>query len=102
MGAERKQTIRQDIIRLLEKGPLTPRDISQSVNISEKDVHHHLESIEKSLRHQEKQMHRVPYYCLECGFQFKHRKTFKKPSKCPGCKNGRIASAIFKIVPQGD
>jgi len=100
MGSERKQTIRQEIITLLEKGPSTARDISKSVGITEKDVYHHLASIEKTVRHQKKKIHMDPYYCLGCGYQFKNRKTFKKPSKCPGCKDGRITSAIFLIVSQ--
>lgn len=102
MSSERKQTIRQEIISLLDKGPLTARDISQLVSITEKDVYHHLASIEKTVRHQKNKVHVEPYYCVDCGFQFKNRKTFKKPSKCPGCKDGRIASAVFMIVSQSD
>jgi len=102
MSNERKQTIRQDIINLLEKRPLTPRDISQLVSITEKDVYHHLASIERTVRRQKKKIHVEPYYCVDCGFKFKNRKTFKKPSKCPGCKDGRIASAVYFIVSQSD
>ena len=98
MSNERKQTIRQEIISHLEDGPLTVRDISQSVGIMEKDVFHHLAFLEKTIRHQKKRIHVEPYYCLDCGFQFKNRKTFKKPGKCPRCKDGRIASAVFRIV----
>jgi predicted Zn-ribbon and HTH transcriptional regulator len=102
MSNERKKTIRQEIISLLENGPLTARDISQSVSIMEKDVSHHLAFIEKTVRHQKKRIHAEPYHCLDCGFQFKDRKTFKKPSKCPGCKDGRIAPAVFWITSQND
>lgn len=98
MNNERKQTIRQEIISHLENGSLTARDISQSVGIMEKDVYHHLAFIEKTVRHQKKRIHVAPYYCLNCGFEFKNRKTFKKPGKCPGCKDGRIAPAVFWIV----
>jgi len=100
MDNERKQTIRQEIISLLESGPLTVRDISQYVGIMEKDVYHHLSFIEKTVRNQKKRIHIEPYYCMDCGFQFKNRKTFKKPGKCPGCKDGRIASAVFRIESQ--
>jgi predicted Zn-ribbon and HTH transcriptional regulator len=100
MSNERKQTIRQEIISHLEKSPLTVRDISQSVGIMEKDVYYHLAFIEKTVRSQKKRIHVEPYYCLHCGFEFKNRKTFKKPGKCPGCKNGRIAPAVFWIVSQ--
>jgi len=94
---ERKQTIRQEIISYLENGHLTVRDISQSVGIMEKDVYHHLAFIEKTVKHQKKRIHVEPYYCQDCGFKFKNRKTFKKPGKCPRCRDGRIASAVFHI-----
>ncbi|SLM29599.1 Predicted HTH domain/Zn-ribbon transcriptional regulator [Desulfamplus magnetovallimortis] len=98
MNNESMQTIRQQIITLLENSPSTARDISQDVGISEKDVSYHLASIEKSVKNQNKKLHIDPYYCLSCGFQFKKRNSFKKPGKCPGCKDGRIAQAVFKIV----
>ena len=97
MSNERKQTIRQEIISHLENGPMTVRDISQSVGIMEKDVYHHLAFIEKTVKHQKKKIHVKPYYCQDCGFKFKSRKTFKKPGKCPMCRDGRIASAVFRI-----
>ena len=99
MGNERTQTIRQEIISCLEHSPLTVRDLSQTVGIMEKDVCHHLEFIEKTVRSQRKKLHVKPYYCRDCGFQFKDRKTFKKPGKCPVCKDGRIGSAVFWIEP---
>ena len=95
---ERKQTIRQEILNHLENAPMTVREISQSVGILEKDVYHHLTFIEKSVRHQKKRIHVESCYCMNCGFQFKNRKTFKKPGKCPGCRDGRIAPAVFLIV----
>ncbi len=98
MSNEKTHTIRQEIINHLEKGPLRVRDISKSVGIMEKDVYHHLTSIDKTVKNQKKRMHVEPYYCQDCGFQFKNRKTFKKPGKCPRCKDGRIASAVFRIV----
>lgn len=94
---ERKQTIRQEIINHLENGPMTVRDISQSVGIMEKDVFHHLEFIDKTVRTQKKRIQMEPYYCLNCGFEFKNRKRFKKPGKCPSCRDGRIAPAVFWI-----
>ena len=97
MGAERTQTIRQEIIAFLKAGPLTIRDISQSVGVMEKDVFHHLEFIEKTIGTQNKKIQMKPYSCMDCGFEFKNRKRFKKPGKCPICRSGRIAPAIFWI-----
>ena len=95
----RAQTIRQEIINHLESGPMTVRDISQSVGIMEKDVFHHFEFIDKTVRTQKKRLRMEPYCCLNCGFEFKNRKRFKKPGKCPSCRNGRIAPAVFWIAP---
>ena len=100
MTKEIRQTIRQEIISCLEQSPLTARDISQAVGIKEKDVYHHLSFIEKTIKNYNKRIHIEPYHCLDCGFQFKKRKTFKKPGKCPGCKDGRIAPAVFRIASQ--
>jgi len=98
MITDRKQTIRQEIIDALENNPLTVREISQLIGIMEKDVYHHLSFIERSIKHQNKKIDIEPHYCMNCGFQFKSRKTFKKPGKCPECRNGRIAPAVFQIV----
>lgn len=95
MGIDRKQTIRQDIIELLEQGDMTIRDISQGVSITEKDVPHHLGSIEKSLKHKNKRLLISPCRCLACGFEFK--RSFKRPGKCPACRKGRIEPALFRI-----
>lgn len=97
MGTERSKTIRQEIIDYLENGPMTIRDISQSVGIMEKDVIHHLEFIEKTVRAQKKKILTKPYYCQDCGFEFKKRKKFRKPGKCPVCRDGRIFPAVFWI-----
>lgn len=102
MTSEREQTIRQEIIKHLENGPLTAKDISRSVGIMEKDVYHHMAFIEKTVRNQEKRLNVTPYYCLACGFKFNNRKTFKKPGKCPGCRDGRIGPAVFLIVGRKD
>jgi len=73
MLKERKHTIRQEIIKLLSKGPATIRDISQSVSIMEKEVFEHLISAEKSLKRQNKKLLVEPFRCLSCGFVFKER-----------------------------
>jgi len=97
MSDERTQTIRQEIISRLESGPMSVRDISQIVGVMEKDVFHHLEFIEKTIRSQKKRIGMASYHCLDCGFEFKNRKKFKKPGKCPKCRDGRIAPAILWI-----
>jgi predicted Zn-ribbon and HTH transcriptional regulator len=98
MNTPWQTTIRQQIIRHLETQPMTARQISQAVRISEKDVYFHLSFIEKTLRNQHKQFKTAPCTCLNCGFEFSHRKNFKKPGRCPGCRHSRITSAVYRII----
>lgn len=100
MGNERIQTVRQEMIDRLIEGPVTIRDLSQSIGIMEKDVGHHLESVEKSIKHQNMKLIIEPYYCMSCGFEFHQRKKIKKPGKCPECRKTRIAQAVFQILPK--
>ncbi len=55
MSKERTQTIRQEMISHPESGPMTVRDLSQKVGVMEKEVFHHLEFIEKTIRSQKKE-----------------------------------------------
>jgi transcriptional regulator len=95
---DKKQTIREQIISSLEAGPMTARDLSRALRIREKDAYSHLPSVAKSIKHQKKQIQITPCYCLSCGFEFKDRKSFKKPGKCPVCRQSRIEPAVFVIV----
>ncbi|WDP91004.1 MAG: ArsR family transcriptional regulator [Desulfobacter sp.] len=97
MSRERHQTIRQEIMVLLESEPMTIRDISQAAGIMEKEVIRHLESIEKSLKPKGKHLHWEPCVCVNCGFEFNSRKRFGKPGRCPECRESRIAPALYRI-----
>ncbi len=94
-------TTREQVIRSLETGPMTARDLSKALRIREKEAYSHLPSVEKSIRHLGKQIKITPCQCLSCGFVFKDRKSFKKPGKCPVCKKSRIEAAVFVIVVGG-
>ena len=96
--AVKKLTIREQMIHILEEEPMTARDLSKALRISEKEVYYHLPSIQKSIKHQKKQIKITQYYCLSCGFEFKDRKSFKKPGKCPECRQSRIEPALFEII----
>lgn len=97
MSNERKRTVRQDMIRRLEKSRLTVPDLSKAVGVTEKEVCHHLAYIQKSLKPQKRQIRQEPYTCLHCGFAFRKRERFKKPGRCPVCRQGRIAWAVLRI-----
>ncbi len=58
------QTIRQQIIELLQQGPVVVREISQELGIMEKEVFDHLEHIRFSVRPSGHKMKIAPAICL--------------------------------------
>jgi len=95
--SDNRQTIRQEIIDLLNSEELTIRDLSQTVSLQEKEIVDHLGHIERSLQRQGKKLMISPYTCLTCGFVFEKRTRFTKPGRCPSCKNSHIQVAQFYI-----
>ena len=92
------QTIRQQIIDLLEEQQMNARDLSQAISIMEKEVYQHLEHINHSLKAQKKKFLIEPCECLACGYVFDSRKKWSKPGRCPKCKKGHIRQAEYRIV----
>lgn len=90
-------TIRQQIIALLSEEQVNAKDISQSLSIREKEVYEHLEHINRSLNASGRKLLVQPYTCLHCGYIFKERDRFKRPGRCPRCKEGHIRMATYRI-----
>jgi predicted Zn-ribbon and HTH transcriptional regulator len=97
---ERSETVRQAILRNLEEAPLTARELSARVYIREKDVIEHLEHLERSLRHSDRQLRFDAARCLSCGYHFAGRRRLTRPSACPRCRVQHIASPIFRVEPR--
>ena len=96
---ERKGTVRQEIITLLEENiSLTAKDISAEVRIAEKEVYGHLEHIQKSLNKSGRHLHVTPAECLKCGFVFTKRDRLKTPGRCPVCHEEHIQEALFSLT----
>jgi predicted Zn-ribbon and HTH transcriptional regulator len=96
--SERHVTIRSELRRVLGEGPLTARELSARVGISEKEVAGHLAHLARSLRQRGEQLRVEPPRCLACGFVFKERTRLDKPSRCPECKSERLAPSRFAIA----
>jgi hypothetical protein len=90
-------TIRRQMMALLADNKMDVRDLSQSLRIREKDVYDHLHHISFSLAHQGKQLRMAPFRCLSCGYEFKDRKRFQRPGRCPICKRSHIEPAVYYI-----
>ena len=91
------QTIRKQMIELLDKREMSAREISQTIKIREKEVYTHLSHISRSVNAQRKKLIIIPAECLECGFVFEKRKRFTRPSRCPHCKSEHIRNPAYRI-----
>jgi len=93
---DRDLTLRQLIMSELEAGPMTARDLSKTIRISEKEAIAHLEHVARSL-HPPKRLVLLPPACNKCGFVFKDRRRFSSPSRCPECRHEGIQPPAFRI-----
>jgi predicted Zn-ribbon and HTH transcriptional regulator len=93
----RTVTVRESIRRALLDRPLSARDLSQIVAISEREVAGHLGHLDRSLKHSGETLVIEPPACLDCGFAFTHRHRFTRPSGCPKCRGRRISLPQFRI-----
>ncbi len=87
-------TIRQQIAALLKEGEYAARDISKILGITEKEVYEHLVHVEKSSG-DKSGLIAQPARCLDCGFEFKKRKRFTTPSRCPVCRSEAITPPVY-------
>ncbi len=94
---ERKETVRRQIISVLETGTVSAKDISSEVKVSEKEVYEHLDHIRKTMSKREHQLDVTPAVCAKCGFTFIKRERLKKPGKCPVCKGELIREPLFSL-----
>lgn len=95
--AYRKETIRQEIISVLERHTLSARDISSEVRVSEKEVYEHLVHIQKTISKGDRTLIITPAECRKCGFVFRKRERLNKPGKCPVCHGEAMKESLFSI-----
>lgn len=94
---ERHDTLRHDIISLLQGRTLTAKEISGEISISEKEVYDHLEHIRLTMSKKGHHLSITPAECGKCGFVFKKRERLKKPGKCPVCRAETIHEPLFTV-----
>ena len=94
----RSGTLRQRIVEELQDSPepISLKEISKLVGVSEKDLTSHLEHIAKSLKNSNKKLVKFPASCKQCGFEL-NRRDFKKPSRCPNCRSENISPVFLQI-----
>lgn len=93
------ETRREKILRLLVESdaPLSVDQISQLLELDQRDVLEDLRHIARSLQKSGRQLIMAPPRCLKCGYVFSLDKP-KKPSRCPRCRGERISSPSFMVV----
>ncbi len=94
---ERSETVRRQIISILETGTVSAKDISSDVKIPEREVYEHLEHIRKTISKRDHQLEVTPAECAKCGFTFSKRERLTKPGKCPVCKGELIREPLFSV-----
>ncbi len=99
--AEMHDTVRREIIAVLEQGEHSARDLSSEVKIPEKEVYSHLEHIRKTMNTAGRHLAITPAECKKCGFVFSKRERLKKPGKCPVCRGEAIYEPLFSIEEHG-
>jgi len=86
----------EEIISLLEKQPMTAREICVALQLEPSQEKEVIEAIKRSarvLKRKGKQLLMAPPKCKKCGFEFESL----SPSKCPRCKSEWIEPARFYI-----
>ena len=97
--AERRETLRQGMMRELAEEELTALQLSQRLGLRERDVVAHLEHLRRSLGHAGQRLAITAAECRDCGFAFRKRERLGRPSACPQCRKGRIEPPRFRVVP---
>ena len=91
------QTIRQQMLDLLQLGPIGVRELSQALHQSEKEVYAHLTHIGQTAQARGQRLLIDPPRCLGCGYLFKDRKRVAPPGHCPDCHSTRISRPRYRL-----
>lgn len=77
---------------------MTAGELSKAVGVREKEVALHLNHIERSAAAKGNTLVIRPFECLSCGYEFKERKRYTRPGRCPKCKGTHVENPMFRIV----
>lgn len=94
---EKYDTVRREIVALLQCEELSAREISAVIGIPEKEVPGHLGHIRMMLHGSGAAIRVAPATCRKCGFVFRKRDRFTRPGKCPVCRGEQIEEPRFSI-----
>lgn len=89
------------MLSLLEEGALSAGELSILLRVPEKEVCRHLPHVEKTLRKRGRRLLVEPARCRQCGFVFRKRERFTKPSRCPLCRGESVEEPLFSSPGEG-
>ncbi len=98
--APRALTVREALRRRLREGPATAHELSIRTGIREREVADHLEHLARTLAVRGERLGMDPS-CLDCGYVFRGRSRFSRPSACPRCRSTHIEPPAFRVEPPG-
>lgn len=94
---EQAWTPRELLLQALAAGPLSARQMSQRIGISEREVTGHLEHLQKSLKNRGQRLVLTPPRCLDCSFVFQKRERLTRPGRCPACRSTHLSEPLFSL-----
>ena len=85
------------ILQALGADPVSARDLSQRIGLSEREVTGHLRHLQKSLKKSARRLHLTPPRCLDCAFVFRKRERLTRPGRCPVCRSTHLSDPLFSL-----
>jgi hypothetical protein len=85
------------MMALLQERDMTAREISQALGIRERTVYEHLPHVARSAAGRKQKLTVLPFQCLACVYVFKERRRFRKPGRCPRCKNSHLEAPTYRL-----
>ena len=94
------ETVRQRLMRWLERGEHDFEDLRVGLQISGRRLEEELRHVERTARGQGKHLKVTPPRCSDCGFDFpgRARKHLHVPGRCPKCHGERIEPPSFRVA----
>jgi hypothetical protein len=90
-------TRRQELVAILARCELSFEELRRETQARVRDLDDDLAHLERSLRRGEQRLVVTPARCIACGFAFRKRARYSTPSRCPVCREERIAPARLRI-----
>ncbi len=91
------QTRRKEIIEVLKEREMTLKELVELFQTEVKEIVEDLIHISQSVKIEHKKLKQRWAICNNCGFTFKDREKFTRPTKCPKCRSEDITEPSFRI-----